>query len=242
MMKLINKILFLGIILIGSIAVADNNSDKFRDYDADYYLNEGKLLFKIRPSYTNTNAKQKKISGLPDSIPSLKATDSLVKNGYGFDTAATYFLSDHIAAELSVGVSYYKTKKSALNDILVSLNNTQIKASKKNDIWMFPALGSLQYHIAPFGAIRPYIGAGIHGTYLYTRSKSFSLNNGSGWLLQGGCDFVARDDTFITLDVRWYSLETKINYKKEFTGLDNNISSKVKWNPISFSIGFGFIF
>lgn len=238
-MKLFNKIIFLAIMLAAGVAFADE--DRFRDYDADYYLDEGKLLFKIRPFYSNTRAKQKSIN-LESNVAGTRRPGSLVENGYGFDTATTYFFSDYIAAELAVGVGYYKTKRSALNDILVNFGGPNRGVGKKTDIWMFPASGTLQYHIAPFGAIRPYVGLGVHGTYLYSRAKEFSVDNGTGLVFQAGCDFVARDDTFITLDVRGYTLESKINYRKEFTGRDREISSKVKWNPMTVALGFGFIF
>ena len=238
-MKLLNKITFFAMIVFCSTALA--NSDRYKDYDADYYLDEGKLLFKIRPFYSNTRAKQSDF-GVVSNDSSARKPGALIEHGYGFDTATTYFFSDYIAAELSVGVTYYKTKRSALNDVLANFGRSREGAGKKVDIWMFPASGTLQYHIAPFGAIRPFIGAGVHGTYLYTRAKEFGVNNGTGFVFQAGVDFVARDDTFITLDVRAYTLETKINYRREFTGRDRELSTKVKWNPTVISLGFGFIF
>lgn len=238
-MKLLSKILFFGIFLTSAVAFAD--SERFRDYDSDYYLDEGKLLFKLRPLFSHVQSKQKGLDSV-SSNPNAKKPGDLIENGYGFDTSTTYFFSDHIAAELSAGVTYYKTKKSALTEIASLFGNNSAQVGKKNDVWMIPVSGTLQYHVAPFGAIRPYLGAGAYGMYAYTRSKSFSIENGFGAVFQAGADFVARDDTLITLDVRSYLFESKINYKKEFTGRDSEFSSKVKWNPVVVSLGFGFVF
>lgn len=239
-MRILNKFLFCIIIAASTSAFADN--DRFRDYDADYYLDEGKLLFKLRPLYSIVEAKQKDLDRLSSSNPSAKKPSDLVENGYGFDTTSTYFLADHIAAELSAGVTYYKTKRNSLRETANLFGNNNATVGKKSDLWMVPVSATLQYHIAPFGALRPYLGVGAHGTYVYSRAKEFSVNSGFGAVFQGGVDFVARDDTLITLDVRGYTFESKINYKKEFTGTGQDFSSKVKWNPVVISLGFGFIF
>lgn len=236
-MKLLARILFFVILIFNISALADRSS--FRDYDADYYLDEGKLLFKLRPLFSNVSGDQK---GFEKFNSTTKKPGDLIKNGYGFDTATTYFLTDYIAAELSAGVIYFKTKKATVRDTANFFGNTNAAIGKGLNIWMVPVSGTLQYHIAPYGAIRPYLGVGVHGTYVYSRSKEFSVGNGAGAVLQGGIDFVARDDTLITLDVRRYSLESKINYKSNITGLDKDFSTKARWNPIVVSLGFGFVF
>lgn len=45
-----------------------------------------------------------------------------------------------------------------------------------------------QYRVAPFGAIRPYVGGGLNGTYMYARSKAIKVNSGFGPVLQVGVD------------------------------------------------------
>lgn len=236
-MKRLARILFFVILVINMSVFADRSS--FRDYDADYYLDEGKLLFKLRPIYANVSGNQK---GFENFNSTSRKPGDLIKNGYGFDTATTYFLTDYIAAELSAGLIYFKSKKATVKDTASFFGNPNVQTSKGSNIWMVPVSGTLQYHVAPFGAIRPYLGLGLHGTYVYSRSKEFSVGNGAGAVLQAGIDFVSRDDTLITLDVRQYSLESKINYKSSFTGLNRDFSTKAKWNPIVISLGFGFVF
>ncbi len=229
--------------LLGGVVIASSFSclaDNFRDYDADYYANEGSLFFKLRPFYSNIDGE---MSDLPTPKQGADKPKSLIEKGYGFDTATTYFVAENIAAELSLGVSYHKVKKSSINKIQEIYGTSNISTGKKsNNVWLFPLAGVLQYHVAPYGAIRPYVGVGAHSTYTYTKSKVFKVNNAYGAVLQAGVDFVAKDDTFVTLDIRHLTMKSKIRINKDFLGVSEDISSKVKWNPTIFSLGFGFIF
>jgi outer membrane protein len=167
----------------------------------------------------------------------------LIERGYGVDSAVTYFLAEKVALECSLGVAYNKVKKSSLNDLAkVYGQSTPANTKKSNNIWLAPAAIALQYHIAPYGAIRPYIGAGGHATYAYTRSKAFSMNNGLGAIFRAGVDIVAKDDTFITFDVKRSMMKTKITAKKAFLDTDEDLSSRIKLNSTNFSLGFGFNF
>ena len=217
-------------------AFASNN-----DYDADYYEDEGALLFKIRGFYVNSPAKVKTAP-----INGTEKPGDLVQNGFGFDTATTYFFTDNIATELSLGLGMLRTKASALNKASIAYGNGSGSTGKKNDIIWVPLAATLQYHIAPFGAIRPYIGGGYHGSYLYTRSKAIKVRPGHGAVLQAGVDFMAKDDTFITFDIRQYFLKSKMTFKKGFLFPNNaaasDVSSKVGYNPLVISLGVGFKF
>jgi outer membrane protein len=236
-MKFIQNILITAIFLIAGSAFADNHND----YDANYYEDEGALLFKIRGFYVNAPTK---IKTAP--INGTEKPGDLVQNGYGFDTATTYFFTDNIATELSLGLGLLKTKSSALNKAAAAYGNGTGSPGKKNDIFFVPLAATLQYHIAPFGAIRPYIGAGYHGSYLYTRSKAIKVQPGHGAVLQAGIDFMAKDDTFITFDIRQYILKSKVTFKKGFLFPNNaaakDVSSKVDYNPLVISFGVGFKF
>lgn len=239
-MKFLKTIICISILAVSSSVLAHEDYDRFRDYDADYYDDEGKLLFKIRPFFANIEGKQ---SSFPARNPGADTKiKDLVENGYGFDTATTYFFTDNFAVELALGVTFIRVKTSALNSIEANFGNGTGSAGKENHIWMFPLSAAVQYHVAPFGAVRPYVGLGVHGTHAYTRSKAFSVENGTGVVVQAGIDFVARDDTFFTLDIRHMAFESKIKYKEALLGTGRSATSKVKWNPTFFSLGFGFIF
>jgi outer membrane protein len=222
-----------------TVLAADNN------YYANYYEEEGNLLFKVRGFYLNASSKPK---GFPPSVAAKEKPGSLVQNGYGVDTATTYFFTDNIAADLSLGVGMMRVKSSTLSKAAsaTSLGDGTGSVGKNNQIIMVPAAGAIQYHIAPFGAIRPYLGAGIHGTYMHTRSKAIKVATGYGPVIQVGIDFIAKDDTLFTFDVRQYFLKSNVTFKKNLLGPNNaainDVRSKVTWNPLVISAGFGFKF
>jgi len=213
---------------------------KENDYYANYYNDtETSLLFKIRGFYAATNAK---MSSLPaPTTAGASKPGKLAQQGYGFDTAMTIFVTDNIAAEVSLGFGFYKTKSSALSDAATAYGSGSSSLGKRNQIFMVPVTLSAQYHAAPYGGLRPYVGLGLNGTYMHTLSKAIKAESGFGPVLQAGVDFISKDDTLFTLDIRQYLLKSKVKFKKGFLATDG-ISSKVNWNPLVISAGFGFKF
>ncbi len=231
-MKFTKQILVLFAILFTFNAAAS-------EYKNDYYEDEGDLLFKIRGFYLNTSAK---LSKLPASVSNSPKPKSFAQNGYGFDTATTYFFTENIAAELSLGFGLIRVKKSALNEASESFGNGSGEAGKNNEIFYIPASATAQYHIAPFGAIRPYVGGGYHGAFMHSRSKAIKVSTGHGAVLQAGIDFISKDDMIFTFDVRQFFLKSKIKFKKGFLGSASDVASTVEWNPLVISAGIGFKF
>lgn len=230
------------VILSTFVTSANISSAASGDYYANYYEDEGDLLFKLRGFYLTTASKPK---GFPPSVASKEKPGSLVQLGYGIDTATTYFFTDNIAAELSLGIGMMKVKRSALNKASLLGDGTGT-GDKNNQIIIVPAAATIQYHVAPFGGVRPYVGGGIHGTYMYTRSKAIKVSTSYGPVAQMGVDFIAKDDTLFTIDIRKYFLKSNVTFKKSLlTSNDPNIKdirSKVDWNPLVISAGFGFKF
>ena len=216
----------------GSALAASDN------YYNNYYEDEGALLFKIRGFYLNSSSKLKNLPASNVGSTS-ERPKTLAQTGYGIDAATTYFFNDNIAAELSLGVAMIKVKSSTLSKASNSFGNGTGKPGKNNQILSVPAAGTIQYHVAPFGAIRPYFGGGIHGTYMYTRSKSYNVASGFGPVLQLGADFISKDDTLLTFDVRQYFLKSNVTFKQALLG-SADVRSKVIWNPLVISLGFGF--
>lgn len=206
------------------------------EYKNDYYEDEGDLLFKIRGFYLNTSAK---LTKLPASVSGSPKPKSFAQNGYGADTAITYFFTKNIATELSLGFDMIKVKSSALKAAANSFGNGQGNPGKNNEIYHIPASATIQYHVAPFGAIRPYIGGGYHGAFMHTRSKAIKVKSGHGAVLQAGIDFVSKDDTIFTFDVRQFFLKSKTTFKTDFLNAPS-VDSTVDWNPLVVSVGIGF--
>lgn len=243
LMKIWNSLLIASTIFLASTNTFAAES-KGTDYYPDYYENEGDLLFKVRGFYAATSGKA---SGLPaPTNPGANgAPGSLIQNGLGFDTATSFFFTNNFAVELSLGLIYYNIKGATLDAIFTNYGTGTNNNKKKKNIYSVPASATLQYHIAPYGAIRPYVGGGFHGTYMSTQSKQFKIRNAYGAVVQAGVDFVGRDDTIINFDVRQFFLESRIKYKSTFLNTQNttgDVSSKLKLNPILISVGVGFKF
>lgn len=235
------------------------------DYDANYYEDEGRLVFRAKLNGVLSKGVQNKLSNDYSSDNRIKASD-FIRNGYGGELSTTIFFHNNFAADLSLGVNVYRVNGQAIKDIssnyfkpygyidYTDKNNPKFVAEnaasfeKTRNITSIPVTALFQFHVAPFGAIRPYVGIGVGYNYLLTYSKEFELKPGFGIVGQVGVDFVLRDDTFISLDVKMSKLNPKIKYKPSVVGYNGNINSPryienlVRIDPIIFSLGVGYKF
>ena len=238
MKKILNAltIICLSTTVCSGTAFAEKSGD---DYDSNYYKEEGSILFKVRGSGIFTKGNFKSLP--PATRPNPIKVGNLISNGYGVEGSTTVFFTKNIAGELGIGLQLYKTSSAGVNAIGKNYSAAPVSAKKKN-IYAVPTSLMLQYHIAPYGAIRPYVGAGYQYTWMLSKSKQFTINSGSGYALQAGVDFALTDDTLISLDVKRYQLETKVKFKDSFLGDKKGFSTKVKINPIVISLGIGWKF
>ena len=211
------------------------------DYDSNYYKEEGSILFKVRGAAIATKGKFKNLPAVPARNAPGEKVPGLVSNGYGIDASASVFFTRHIAAELGLGLHDYKTSASSVNAISANYAVTPTN-NKKRNIYAVPMSLIFQYHIAPFGAIRPYVGAGYQYTWMLSKAQQFTIESGMGYALQVGVDFAMTDDTVLSFDVKRYQLNPKVKFKKSFLGTVNDMSTKVKINPIIISFGMGWKF
>lgn len=99
----------------------------------------------------------------------------------------------------------------------------------------------LQYHFAPDGGFRPYVGAGIN----YTRFYDVNLGGGTltvdssswGGALQAGFDIPLNKTFFLNLDVKKIRIDTDV--KVAATGAT---AANLKINPVLFGVGVGMKF
>lgn len=205
-----------------------------------YYQDEGQILFKIKGLFYQTASKK---TTFTTSVGSATSTKNIFSLGYGAEGSVTYFYSPSIAGELSAGVNILKLRGTQINKITEVIGTTPATMDKKK-VLAVPISMILQYHIAPYGGIRPYIGAGYSGSFLSTRSKYVSIESGHGPVLQLGVDLVSRSDNYICLELKRYLLKTKVTLEQELLDATNQAlpktTSKVKLNPTTISIGFGF--
>lgn len=232
---LCSTIIFNNNIIADSHMEMTNNDDD-NSY-LEYYDEKTKLLLKVKIYGIMSDMKQ---NNLPEST-SNNATPigSLIRDGYGVDTGAVVFLNDNIAAEMSLGINVLNVKRSALKDIAHNYNGSY-ELDKRKPIYMFPAILTGQYYMAPYGGFSPYIGIGYQVSYIKTNVKALNIGNAHGFVAQIGANLVANDDTFLNLDLKKYFANPKITFKKSYIGTSTDISSKMKMQPLVMSIGFGY--
>lgn len=219
--------------------IDDYKSEARPNYYPEYYDDEGQLVFKVRGIWSHAAGKHKKF---PEkrNVNSEASYDDLFKNGFGADTSMSIFFMNYFAAEFSLGYIYHDAKKSALKSVLDLHGANQNKSTKAKEIHMVPLTATIQLHVAPFGGIRPYIGGGYSYVYMYSRDNAYKITSDHGPVIQAGIDFILRDDTIITLDVKKYMLEPKIAYKDGFVGAGRGVRGRLKYEPLTVSAGVGF--
>jgi len=119
------------------------------------------------------------------------------------------------------------------------------KISDNDQIYSIPVHLSFQYHFAPEGGIRPYMGAGYHMNYTYSPFPEFDIDIMYGPMIQAGVDFVGKDDTIYTVEIKkYFAIDSKINYKNDFVQTSNSkgFSTKADFSPLIVSLGIGFKF
>jgi outer membrane protein len=136
----------------------------------------------------------------------------------------SYFFTPNIAAELVLTVPQKQT---------LSSNGSPIGTLKH-----LPPTLTVQYHFAPTGSVRPYVGAGIN----YTRFSSVNLPAGvdierSSWgpALQVGVDIPLSRNLSLNVDLKKVYIRTDVS----------NAGAKIgtfKVDPLLFGVGLGWRF
>jgi outer membrane protein W len=166
-------------------------------------------------------------------------SEKLVKNGFGVDISGTYFFTDNLASEFSLGMICHK-----YNDRAVNLGGA------KNKAFTFPLTATAQYHVMPGSQVSPYVGAGV--AYIFTHSgkdvvQGARINKGFGGVVQLGLDVKASDMVGFNLDVKKYFMRNKtVNVGKVAASGTNFVNTKgdvtKKYSPIVLSAGVSFKF
>lgn len=207
------------------------------DYDSNYYESEGAILMKVRGMGIFAQSKPKKYPKITKTTPAKEG--NFITNGVGVNGSAAIFFTDNFGAELGLSAMLLRTSDSALRAAQVNYSNSTVEMKRKNVVGI-PLEFLLQYHVAPYGAIRPYAGLGYNFTYFWTQSRQFKIGTSNGPVFQAGLDFVLSDDSMINVDVKRYTMQPKVTYKSAF--IDSDISGKAKIDPLVISVGMGWKF
>jgi outer membrane protein len=151
----------------------------------------------------------------------------------------TYMATNHIGAELILATTKHNVSGRGSISALGDVANT----------WVLPPTLTLQYHFAPEGKIRPYLGAGINYSVFYSSKASSSLQgalgptsvklgDSFGYALQAGVDVPVSDKVFVNFDVKYIDMKTTARLTSGATVR----TARVNIDPIVAGVGVGFRF
>lgn len=113
----------------------------------------------------------------------------------------TYFVTDNVAVDLTLGTSRHQ--------ISAQGGATDVEVHRT---WVVPPVVTVQYHFNPEARFSPYVGAGINAMIFYggddQNGFSVDLDNGVGWALQAGADYAISGPWSANLDVKKVFFET----------------------------------
>lgn len=151
----------------------------------------------------------------------------------------TYFVTDHIGAELILATSPHD----------ISGEGSLSGLGEIADTMALPPTLTLQYHFLPSAKVRPYVGVGINYTIFYSEdaetaltdaigATTVSLDDSFGVAFQAGVDFDINDRFFLNADIKYIDIDTTATLNTG--GLINTVD--VDLDPIVAGIGVGMRF
>lgn len=170
-------------------------------------------------------------------LPGLPADKVKVGDTITPELDFTYMITDNIGVEAIAGTSRHTVKGVGPN----------LGGAKLLETNVLPPTVTLQYHFAPEGAVRPYVGAGVnYSLFFNTKAQGdlvaaagktdVKMKKSFGWAVQAGVDVPLNDKVFLNLDVKYIDLDTKATLYTQHLGRQ---SVKVDINPIVVGVGIG---
>jgi len=196
------------------------------------FAKEGDVLVRARAIVVAPNERSGEVSGIPGS--KVGVGDSVMP-----EVDFTYMATNHIGAELIVATTKHSVSGRGTISGLGDVANT----------WVLPPTLTLQYHFAPDGKVRPYLGAGINYSIFYSAKATPSLDaalgatkvklgDSVGYALQAGVDIPVSKKVFVNFDIKYIDMKTTARLTSGATLR----TARVKIDPIVAGMGIGFRF
>ncbi len=192
----------------------------------------GDVLIRVRGILVAPNESS---SGITPAFPAEKVK---VGNSVMPEVDFTYMLSKRIGAELILATTKHDAS---------GRTGTTGSIGKLASTWVLPPTLTLQYHFAPDGPIRPYVGVGANYTIFYSEKASkgleaavgqtsVSMKSSFGYALQAGVDVPLSERTFVNLDVKYIDMDTTARLSTTAAGVQR---TRIHLDPLIIGIGFG---
>ncbi len=181
----------------------------------------------LTSDYSNWQIRARAISVSPDASGHTTPGDlkADVDAGYMPELDITYFFTENFSAELILSSTKHD----------VSAGNVDL-----GSVWVLPPTLTAQYHFRNSTPFKPYVGAGINYTIFYGENDPAGMkvkyDNGFGYALQAGVDYMLDEHWMLNLDVKKIYLDTDVSVN------NGAITADVDLNPWVFGVGVGYRF
>jgi len=173
-----------------------------------------------------------KTETISDGVP--RVGTPFIGDGVGGTMDISYFLFDHLALVGSAG--YFPGQNGTLSGVTFTGVST---LEDSGSVSVFPVAALVQYNMAPYGEIRPYVGAGIVYPLVDASYKELSFSTSAGPALQVGFDWWGPSNWGFNTDIRYYQMKLTTDYSKI---LGPGVNSTVNVNPVILSMGVAYRF
>lgn len=149
------------------------------------------------------------------------------------DLDFTYFLNNNIALELVLALSKH------------DVNGTGgLAGVDVGDFYIIPPHLMVQYHFDLGNGMKPYVGAGVNYSIIFSEDDAagfngLSIDNGFGFSLQAGVDVQMNDNWFFNFDVKktWLNVDATTTH----TTL-GAVAADIDVDPWIVGVGIGYRF
>lgn len=232
-MNLLNRAaVVLAVATMGIAAPAWAQAADERMEDTRVGIRAGDVLLRARAILVAPNEHSGSI--LP-AFPgeTVKVSDSVMP-----EVDATYMATDHIGFELIASTTKHKAR---------GVRGTTGGIGQLASTWVLPPTLTAQYHFAPTGHVRPYVGVGINYTVFWNTKASTGLEaavgptrvhmkDSVGWAAQAGVDVDIAPKVFVNLDVKYIDIDTRVGLDTTSVGTQRD---ELGLDPLVFGIGIG---
>ncbi len=202
-------------------------------------LDMGDLMVRGRLINIEPDSSSSNVNADGNSVPGTNVT---VDSAMTLDIDFVYMLTPVIGVELLLDLSSQHSISSEGNTLFSLAPGTIMKTR------VLPPALILQYHLAPYAILSPYVGAGLNYTYFFDTKATDSLESGLkgvsdidldpsfGWVVQVGADYDLGNEWYLNADLKYMQIDTKASF---YSGLLGNVDLSVDINPWVMGIGVG---
>jgi outer membrane protein len=181
-------------------------------------------------------APNEKSTGITPAFPTEEVS---VNNSIMPEVDITHMVTNNVGFELIAATTKHSVS---------GTSGTTGGIGKLASTWVLPPTLTVQYHFAPQGKVRPYVGAGVNWTLFYSEKASneletavgptnVKLDSSFGWAVQAGVDVPVNDRMFLNFDVKYIDIDTDARLRTTAAGTQR---VGVSLDPLVFGVGLGF--